>query len=55
MTMRAPAIGALVSESVTAPCSVPRGGVAHEGNRNEPMRVCQQRGELPVQPGRDAE
>jgi hypothetical protein len=40
---------------VTVPCIVPRAGVAQDGNRNDPIRVCQQRTELPVQPGSDAE
>lgn len=54
ITTRAPAIGALVPASVTVPCTVPRAGVAHDGNWKEPIRVRQQRGEVPVQPASGA-
>ena len=54
ITTRALAIVAFVPASVTVPCTVPRAGVAHEGNRKEPIRVRQQRGEVPVHPSSGA-
>jgi hypothetical protein len=54
ITIRAPAIGAVVPASVTVPWSVPRAGVAQDGNLNEPILVRQQRGEVPVHPASGA-